>query len=83
MIQKLHKLNYIYIAAVKQSLTKAQIHAITNYIYFTDIEFNPAKSINTQARTAALMKLILEEYGHLPEFSKEDFIRYHKEHVGG
>lgn len=83
MIQKLHKLNYIYIAAVKQSLTKAQIHAITNYIYFTDIEFNPAKSINTQARTAALMKLILEEYGHLPEFSKEDLIQYHKEHVGG
>ena len=83
MIQKLHKLNYIYIAAVKQSLTKAQIHAMTNYIYFTDIEFNPAKSINTQARTAALMKLILEEYGHLPEFSKEDLIQYHKEHVGG
>ncbi|NDO48025.1 hypothetical protein FMM75_00870 [Lachnospiraceae bacterium MD335] len=73
--------DYIYIAAVKQSLTKAQIHAITNYNYFTDIEFNPAKSINTQARTVALIKLILEEYGHLPEFSKEDFIRYHKEHI--
>lgn len=73
--------DYIYIAAVKQSLTNAQIHAITNYNYFTDIEFNPAKSVNTQARTAALIKLILDEYGHLPNFSKEDFIQYHKEHV--
>lgn len=73
--------DYIYIAAVKQSLTEAQIHAITDYHYFTDIEFNPTKSINTQARTAAFIKLILEEYGHLPEFSKEDFIQYHKEHV--
>ncbi len=73
--------DYIYIAAVKQSLTKAQIHAITNYHYFTDIEFNPAKSINTQARTVALIKLILGEYEHLPNFSKEDFIQYHKEHV--
>lgn len=73
--------DYIYVAAVKQSLTEAQIHAITSYNYFTDIEFNPAKSINTQARTAALIKLLLAEYGHLPEFSKEAFIQYHKEHV--
>lgn len=75
--------DYIYISAVKESFTEAQLHAITAYNYFTDIEFNPAKSINTQARTAALIKLILEEYGHLPDFSKESFIQYHKEHIAG
>lgn len=73
--------DFIYIAAVKQSLTTEEIHAISEYNYFTDIEFNPAKSINTQARTAAMIKLILDEYGHLPEFTKEEFIQYHKEHV--
>lgn len=75
--------DYIYIAAVKESFTEAQLHAITAYNYFTDIEFNPAKSINTQARTVALIKLILEEYGHLPDFTKECFIQYHKEHIAG
>lgn len=75
--------DYIYIAAVKESFTEAQLHAITAYNYFTDIEFNPAKSINTQARTVALIKLMLEEYGHLPDFSKESFIQYHKEHIAG
>ena len=73
--------DYIYIAAVKESLAPEEIGAIANYDRFTDIEFNPAKSINTQARTAAMIKRILEEYGVLPDFSKEEFIQYHKEHV--
>jgi len=73
--------DYIYLAAVKESLTAYELKAISNYDYFTDIEFNPVKSINTQARTVALLKLILDEYGYLPDFSKEEFIQYHKEHV--
>lgn len=73
--------DFIYIAAVKQSLETDEINAISNYNYFTDIEFNPAKSINTQARAAAMIKLILDEYGRLPDFSKEEFIQYHKEHI--
>ncbi len=73
--------DYIYIAAVKESLTADEIKDILEYNYFTDIEFNPAKSINTQARTAAMIRLILEEYGYLPDFSKEDFISYHKAHI--
>ena len=52
-----------------------------DYRCFTDIEFNPAKSINTQARAAAMIRLLLDEYGELPDFSKEDFIQYHKEHI--
>lgn len=73
--------DYIYIAAVKESLAPEEIGAIAGYDHFTDIEFNPAKSINTQARTAAMIRLLLEEYGALPDFSKEAFIQYHKEHV--
>ncbi len=73
--------DYIYIAAVKEPLTADEIKDILEYNYFTDIEFNPAKSINTQARTAAMIRLILEEYGYLPDFSKEDFISYHKAHI--
>lgn len=73
--------DFIYIAAVKKSFAADEINAILNYNYFTDIEFNPTKSINTQARSAAMVKLILDEYGYLPDFSREEFIRYHKKHI--
>lgn len=73
--------DFIYITAVKKSFLTDEINAISNYNYFTDIEFNPAKSINTQARTVAMIKLILGEYGYLPDFDKKDFIQYHKEHI--
>ena len=73
--------DFIYIAAVKKSFTADEIKEISGYDYFTDIEFNPAKSINTQARAAAMIRLLLDEYGKLPDFSRENFIQYHKEHI--
>ncbi|MCI8852802.1 MAG: hypothetical protein HFI32_04770 [Lachnospiraceae bacterium] len=73
--------DFIYIAAVKDSLAADEIKEISSYNYFTDIEFNPGKSINTQARAVAMIRLLLDEYGELPDFSKEDFIQYHKEHI--
>ena len=73
--------DFIYISAVKKSFAEDEINAISRYNYFTDIEFNPAKSINTQARTAAMIKLILDEYGYLPDFGKNDFLQYHREHI--
>ena len=73
--------DFIYVSAVKQSFAIDEINTISNYNYFTDIEFNPTKSINTQARAAAMIKLILDEYGYLPDFQKQDFIQYHKEHI--
>ena len=69
--------DFIYITAIKKSLTAEEINTILQYNYFTDIEFNPVKSINTQA----ILKLIVTEYGYLPYFNKEDFIQYHKEHI--
>lgn len=73
--------DFIYIAAVKNSLSTQEINTILNYNYFTDIEFNHTKSINTQARTVAIIRLLLDEYGYLPDFSKEEFIQYHREHI--
>ena len=73
--------DFIYITAVKESFTIDEVKDILSYNYFTDIEFNPAKSINTQARAAAILKLIVDEYGYLPSFDKKDFIQYHKEHI--
>lgn len=81
LIPKTAFYDFIYIAAAKNSFTADEIKEIMNYDYFTDIEFNPAKSINTQARAAAMIRLLLDAYGELPDFSKEDFIQYHKEHI--
>ncbi len=81
LIPKTAFYDFIYIAAAKNSFTADEIEEIMNYDYFTDIEFNPAKSINTQARAAAMIRLLLDAYGELPDFSKEDFIQYHKEHI--
>ncbi|WP_297870554.1 DUF6977 family protein [uncultured Oscillibacter sp.] len=73
--------DYIYISAVRQSLSGDEMRAVSEYNYFTDIEFNPAKSVNTQAGAVSIIKLMLEEYGRLPDFSGEEFIRWHREHV--
>lgn len=73
--------DYIYLAAAKESLTRTELCALSEYNYFTDIEFNPAKSINTQARTVPLIKLLLEEHGCIPDFTKDSFIRYHRNHA--
>ena len=73
--------DFIYFTAVKNTFAANEINTILQYNYFTDIEFNPAKSINTQARSAAMIKLLLDSYGYLPDFQKNDFIQYHREHI--
>lgn len=73
--------DYIYINAVRESLTDDEIRRIGEYSYFTDIEFNPQKSINTQAKTAAAIKLMTELFGGIPEMSIEEFIEFHKKHI--
>ncbi len=66
--------DYIYIKAVKESLTDEEIQKIRDYNYFTDIEFNPNKSVNTQAKSVAIIRLMLDMYNDIPDFSKDDFI---------
>ncbi|MDE5884057.1 MAG: hypothetical protein K2H29_03135 [Oscillospiraceae bacterium] len=71
--------DFVYLKAVKESLE--EIHEIWNYQYFTDIEFNPAKSRNTQARSVAILKLLLELFQEIPDFSKEKFLEFYDRHV--
>ncbi len=74
--------DYIYLQSVAESLTIEEIQDVMNYDFFTDIEFNPQRSINTQARTVALLRHILLQFGSLRSFSKDEFIAYHKEYIG-
>ena len=48
--------DYIYIKAAIQNFGTGL--DLTKYDWFTDIEFNPKKSINCQARSAAIYKLL-------------------------
>ena len=73
--------DYIYIKAIRETLTAKEIRQIADFNYFTDIEFNPAKSINTQAKTAAEIKLLLELYGEIPDMNKEQFQAFHEQYV--
>ncbi|MBR6966960.1 MAG: hypothetical protein IKH78_00360 [Ruminococcus sp.] len=73
--------DYIYLNAVRESLTADEISRLADFDHFTDIEFNPKKSLNTQARTAALLKQMLSEFGELPQFTPDDYIEYHKKHI--
>ncbi len=73
--------DFIYIQAVKESLTPDEIQQIKNYNYFTDIEFNPQKSINTQARTVAEIRLMLELYDKIPDMNREEWIAFYQAHV--
>jgi len=73
--------DYIYIKAVKKSLTAEEIQKIREYNYFTDIEFNPNRSINTQAKSVAIIRLMLDMYGSIPDFDKDEFIDFHCKYV--
>lgn len=76
--------DYLYYCAVKSALSAEELNEFRKYSFFTDIEFNPNKSLNTQARSAALVRLVLEMYGGLPDIKERDeFIRFHKAFVKG
>lgn len=71
--------DYIYIRAVKESIPKEELCEILKYDYFTDIEFNHNKSLNTQARSIAIVKVMLEMFGEIPNMeSKEEFLKFHE-----
>ena len=67
--------SWIYIKAITQN--KENFKDITNYSGFTDIEFNPKKSVNCQAYSAALYVSLVNE-GILEEVikNKEAFIKH-------
>ena len=73
--------DYIYIQAVIEAFGKNL--DLTQYQWFTDIEFNPNRSINCQARAIAIYKLIqkLDRFDVLDD--KDAWIAFHKSHVIG
>ena len=68
----------LYYQAVMENLSPAELEELRQYDAFTDIEFNPNRSINTQARSIAIVNLICSMYGELPELAPEEFIPLHK-----
>lgn len=71
--------DYIYVRAVKESIPLDELKQILEYDCFTDIEFNHAKSLNTQARSIVIVKVMLEMFGEIPDMkSKEEFLRFHR-----
>lgn len=69
--------DYLYYNAVRNSIPAGELEELKQYDAFTDIEFNANKSINTQARSIAIVRLVLEMYGELPEMAPEEFIKMH------
>ena len=51
--------DYIYCNAVRAALTEENVSALQQYTWYTDIEFNPKKSLNTQARSVAIYRAII------------------------
>ena len=72
--------DYLYCKAAR-NIEANELKQIWNYEYFTDIEFNPAKSINTQARSVAIVKLMLQLWGEVLDLSPEQFLKFHSRFV--
>lgn len=70
--------DYMYIKAVQQSIDKEELLKILNYEYFTDIEFNPKKSINCQGKSVSIIKAMLELFGKIPELNEKDFSLFYR-----
>lgn len=75
--------DFIYLKAVLYS--QIDYSDLLQFNGFTDIEFNPKRSLNTQARSVAIIRLMLEEGFNIEEmvFDPEKFIDWHKESVTG
>ena len=68
--------DYIYIYAILQN--KELVREFVQYDIFSDIEFNPKKSINTQARAAAIFKTLYDNHNLGIIKDQYDFKRYYK-----
>lgn len=54
---------------------------LSQYQWYADIEFNPKKSINCQARSVAIYKLMQSMDGFEVIASKEKWLQFHRESV--
>lgn len=65
--------DYLYILSVMECFDP--LPDLTPYVWFTDIEYNPNRSVSTQARSAALLKAVINE----PDVMKDrnSFLEFH------
>lgn len=73
--------DFIYVNAVVEK--SAYDLELSEYQWFTDIEFNPKKSINCQARALAIYKLLKQEDYFEVLNNMEAWISFHKEKIRG
>ena len=69
--------DWLYYNAVRECISDEELKQLSAYDAFTDIEFNPEKSLNTQAEAAALVLLIYLREGKLPVYTQRMFIAEH------
>ena len=75
--------DYLYIKTAFKNLSDEELEQLASYDAFTDIEFNPARSLNCQARAAAIYRLLRASDGFAALADMETWLRFHKEHVIG
>lgn len=73
--------DYIYVTAVLQKYGNNL--DLSKYDWFTDVEFNPERSINCQARAVAIYKLIQSKNLFYVTDKKNVWLEFHKEYVRG
>lgn len=73
--------DYTYISALMNNPTLCQ--QLMQYDTFTDIEFNPKRSLNCQARSVAIY-VSLQKMNKVNEYmqSKEHFLKIYKKNIG-
>lgn len=73
--------DFLYYNAVRACISEEELKELSGYDAFTDIEFNPNKSLNTQARSVAMVTYVFQKNGCLPEMDEEQFLQLHKDIV--
>ncbi len=73
--------DYIYLVSVFNSFERNELDKLLEYDWFTDIEFNPSKSINCQARSVAILKFILTKGNRDVLETYEKWAEFHKKVV--
>lgn len=73
--------DYLYVSTLIKNF--GHNFDLTEYLWFTDIEFNPKKSINCQARATAIYKVLQEKELFESLKSMESWICFHKKYVNG
>lgn len=71
--------DYLYVQAVLQGF--GENFSLSAYDWFTDIEFNPQKSINCQARAIAVYKLLQEKQLFCILKDQRQWMYFHETHI--